>query len=60
MSRLGYRARDESGVSHLGERITTGFGRGWELGSDPFGPLPAPIPYGEFQKRMAEASAACR
>ena len=60
MSHLGYRAIDESGVSHLGERIPRGSGRGWEPGSDLFGLLPAPIPYGEFKKRMAEVSGTSR
>ncbi|MGA8349354.1 MAG: radical SAM protein [Isosphaeraceae bacterium] len=60
MSHLGYRALDESGVSHLGERIPRGSGRGWEPGSDLFGLLPAPIPYGEFKKRMAEVSGTAR
>jgi len=60
MSNLGFRALDESGVSHLGERVPRESARGWEPGSDLFGLLPAPIPYGEFKKRMAEVSATAR
>ena len=60
MSRMGYRALDESGVSHLGEPLSRRSGTGWEPGSDLFGLLPAPIPYGEFKKRMAEVSTTAR
>jgi hypothetical protein len=60
MSRLGYRALDESGVCHLGERTADGFGQVWDLGAAPFGTLPTPVPYDQFKKRMAEACGASR
>jgi anaerobic magnesium-protoporphyrin IX monomethyl ester cyclase len=58
MSHLGYRALDESGANHLGQRFQSVLGSGWDLGTDPFGTLPSPIPYGEFKRRMAEVSGA--
>jgi hypothetical protein len=60
MSRLGYRALDESGACHLGQGAADPFGRGWDLGVAPFGPLPAPVPYDEFKRRMADACGASR